>query len=242
MCASPQLEDGYTKIANEILDNLMKLHLSPNQWLVLLCVIRKTYGFNKKVDYIANKQIVESTGLCKAVISRALKDMEERNIILREIKNTGFNKDWSQWLAESSTPKKLAIPSTELAESSTKVSSCAVAQKKKETIQKKYTPTPLKNTELFDSFWKEYPRHVGKPVALKAFYKHNPTPELLGKMLLAIQEQKKSDQWMRDGGQFIPHPTTWLNQKRWEDEGVMLQEEPIKRNSPEDCMEGIWQG
>ena len=55
--ANPQLEDGYTEIANEILEALMRLHLSPNQWQVILCIIRKTYGFKKKVDYIANSQI-----------------------------------------------------------------------------------------------------------------------------------------------------------------------------------------
>ena len=37
-------------------------------------------------------------------------------------------------------------------------------------------------------------------------------------MLSAIDTQKKSDQWKKDNGQFIPNPTTWLNQRRWEDE------------------------
>lgn len=105
----------------------------------------------------------------------------------------------------------------------------------KEPVKKNYikkTPiSPLKETELFNSFWKEYPKKISKVVAEKAFHKHNPTPELLEKMLLSIQEQKKSDQWLRDGGQFIPHPTTWLNQKRWEDEVVIVQEEPKEDRS-----------
>ena len=37
-------------------------------------------------------------------------------------------------------------------------------------------------------------------------------------LLEAIKKQKKSAQWVKDGGQFIPHPTTWLNGKRWEDD------------------------
>jgi len=163
--ARPQLEDGHTQIANEILEHLIKIHLSPNQWQVLLCIIRKTYGFRKKVDYIANFQIVEATGLCKAVVSRALQNLEDMQLITRKGKSIGFQKDWERWqklavpstsaelaesstlvskLAEQSTNEKLAVPSTELAEqstelaiSSTKVSSPAVAQKKKETKQKK---------------------------------------------------------------------------------------------------------
>ncbi len=154
--ASPQLENGHTRIANEILEHLVKMHLSPNQWQVLFCIIRKTYGFSKKVDYIANFQIAESTGLCKAVVSRALQSLGEIGLLNRKGKFIGFQKDWEKWgiLAEQSTlgvklavqqtneklaiqSTELAVSSTELAEQSTKVSSPRVAQKKKETIQKK---------------------------------------------------------------------------------------------------------
>lgn len=71
---------------------------------------------------------------------------------------------------------------------------------------------------LFDRFWKSYPRKVAKENARKAFAKLKPNDELLNAMLSAIEKQKKSEQWTKDGGQFIPHPATWLNQHRWEDE------------------------
>ena len=139
MRANPQTRDGFTEVANEILEALYRLHLSPNQWQVLLFIIRKTYGFHKKVDYIANSQVVEATGLCKAVVSRAMATLEEAHVIVRRKKRMGLQKDWTLWvgLAELSTPSlELAESSTELAESSTKVSSPAVAQKIKDTIPK----------------------------------------------------------------------------------------------------------
>lgn len=71
---------------------------------------------------------------------------------------------------------------------------------------------------LFDQFWSVYPKKVAKEAARKAFDKLKPDDDLLGAMLKAIEQHKRSDQWARDGGQFIPNPTTWLNQKRWEDE------------------------
>lgn len=159
--AAPQLENGHTQIANELLEHMIQLHLSPNQWQILLCVVRKTYGYHKKVDDIANSQIVMATGLCKAVVSRALHSLEEMRVITRRGKTIGVQKDWELWhklavsstadtmLAEQSTDEKLAIStqelaisSSELAEQSTIVSSPAVAQKKKdtstkETVQKK---------------------------------------------------------------------------------------------------------
>ena len=32
----------------------------------------------------------------------------------------------------------------------------------------------------------------------------------------SLEKHKRSDQWTKDGGQFVPHPATWLNQKRWQ--------------------------
>jgi len=71
---------------------------------------------------------------------------------------------------------------------------------------------------LFDQFWDAYPKKVAKEAARKAFAKHKPDVELLGKMLATIEQYKRTDQWTKDGGQFIPNPATWLNQMRWEDQ------------------------
>lgn len=69
----------------------------------------------------------------------------------------------------------------------------------------------------FDRFWEAYPRKTAKAEAAKAFARLKPDSVLLQAMLDAIQRQAKSPQWTKDGGQFIPHPATWLNQRRWED-------------------------
>lgn len=71
---------------------------------------------------------------------------------------------------------------------------------------------------LFDRFWAAYPRKVGKPAAVAAWKKLAVDEGLLGRMIAAVGRQARSDQWVKDNGQFIPHPSTWLNQRRWEDE------------------------
>ena len=113
--AKPELEDGYTQIEHEVLERLARTSLAPNQWRVLIFIIRKTCGWHKEVDYIANFQIVEGTGLCKAVVSRCLKGLSDLQLITRKGKSIGFQKDWEKWgeLAEPSTPdSKLAEQST----------------------------------------------------------------------------------------------------------------------------------
>lgn len=99
-----------------------------------------------------------------------------------------------------------------------------VVQKNNDVVQDKdkdnnTPPTPSKGDERFETFWKAYPRKTAKGAARKAFTKLKVTDELLADMLDAIEAQKLSSQWKRDGGQYIPHPATWLNQARWEDEG-----------------------
>lgn len=80
------------------------------------------------------------------------------------------------------------------------------------------TPLPPKGDGGFERFWLVYPKRKGKEAARKAFAKLEPDNELLGVMIAAIRQEMKSDQWRRNGGQYIPYPATWLNQRRWEDE------------------------
>ncbi|MFO0843269.1 MAG: hypothetical protein U0797_12880 [Gemmataceae bacterium] len=70
----------------------------------------------------------------------------------------------------------------------------------------------------FQSFWAAYPKRAGKYDAQRAWLKIKPAPGLVEVMLRAVAAQVKTDQWQRDGGQYIPHPATWLNGHKWEDE------------------------
>ena len=69
----------------------------------------------------------------------------------------------------------------------------------------------------FDEFWSAYPKKLNKAKARTAFEaaQKKATPAL---MLEAVKAQASSEDWKKDGGQFIPHPTTWLNGERWSDE------------------------
>lgn len=68
---------------------------------------------------------------------------------------------------------------------------------------------------LFDLFWQAYPKRVGKDAARKAFDKRKPNEELVQTMVKAIEQQQKTDTWIKG---FVPNPATWLNDGRWQDE------------------------
>ncbi len=80
-------------------------------------------------------------------------------------------------------------------------------------------PTPKGGGDGWDDFWAAYPRKVAKPAAVKAWAKLAPDAATCKAILAAIAAQKKSPQWTKDDGQFIPHPATWLNRRQWEDDG-----------------------
>jgi hypothetical protein len=72
--------------------------------------------------------------------------------------------------------------------------------------------------EGFDRFWTAYPRKVAKAAAQKAWKRVAPTASLLEQMLVVLEEAKRSDQWLREDGRYIPHASTWLLGQRWEDD------------------------
>ena len=80
------------------------------------------------------------------------------------------------------------------------------------------TPQKSPMGERFDRFWAIYPNKTGKQAALKTWSKLKPSAELTESILAAVEYQKTWDRWTKDGGRYIPNPSTWLNQGRWEDE------------------------
>lgn len=100
-----QLEDGYTRIANELLEAAISHSLTLRQLRVLLAVIRKTYGFNKKADVISGSQIAEITKMTRQKCSTALCVLVELKIINRASSRSqiSINKNLSEWLSEPKT-------------------------------------------------------------------------------------------------------------------------------------------
>lgn len=86
----------------------------------------------------------------------------------------------------------------------------------KESVKLKGDAAP--ELVAFDRFWVIYPRKVGKSAAEKAWSKIKVTADLFDLMAKALAAWTVSTDWTKDGGQFIPHASTWLNGKRWEDE------------------------
>ena len=111
------LDDGFTRIANELLEAVMHAGLSQHQLLVFMAVMRKTYGFNKKLDWVSNEQLSELTGILPHKCSAAKSVLVKRGIFIQSGRNIGINNVVSEWetLPESGKknnvyPKEVNLP------------------------------------------------------------------------------------------------------------------------------------
>lgn len=99
--ANPQLENGYVRIATEVFEALARIRIPGEARQVLDLLFRKTYGFKKKEDAISLSQFVAGTGLKKNSVCRAIKHLEDLNLVHKKenaIANIyRFNKDFDSW-------------------------------------------------------------------------------------------------------------------------------------------------
>lgn len=72
--------------------------------------------------------------------------------------------------------------------------------------------------DRFERFWRVYPKRKAKDDAWKAWQKRNPDDALAETIVRAVETQCRDPDWLKDGGQFIPFPATWLNRGGWQDE------------------------
>ncbi len=106
--ANPQLEDGYTRIANEILEAVAKAKFNGTQYKILLAVWRYTYGFNRKEYEFSLSFLSEVTGCNKHQIKRELKRLIDSKVLLvtqeadfNSPRTLCFNKHYNEWDIES---------------------------------------------------------------------------------------------------------------------------------------------
>lgn len=116
------LDDGFTRIANELLEAVMHAGLSQHQLLVFMAVMRKTYGFNKKADWVSNEQLSELTGILPHKCSAAKSILVKRGILTQTGRVIGINKTVSEWssLPVKGTEKKPYLKKVTLPESGKK--------------------------------------------------------------------------------------------------------------------------
>ncbi|WP_144624393.1 replication protein [Acinetobacter nosocomialis] len=214
------------QIPNDLIDNG---HMAKMKGAALPCyllIVRKTRGWNKQADSISLSQFVKATGYNKDTVQKGLLILEEMGVIIRLETDKQIN-EWSltdQIITTENHTKNSPSENLAMLKNSTEPYENLVSNHTKNSPHNNNNKNKEKQgvgySENFEKFWSAYPtckRKSDKSGTYKTFTKHEGSFAI--KTLLSILEKQKSDvSWTKQDGEFIPSPSTWLNQKQWENE------------------------
>lgn len=208
------LENGYTRIANEILEVLAITDLNGTQRRILDIIFRQTYGYQRKEHDLSISFIAKATNINKKQIQRELTTLIDRNIIsvvseasFSKSRKLTFNKNYTGWLIRREVANKL--PPNEIDthtgnELVTSTGSELVTQiKKKETIKER--PYEI----FFNNLWSLYPNKKGK-TKISAKQKKKLLDEVGEEKLKAAILKYSSEVTDREP-KYIMHGSTFFN-------------------------------
>ena len=152
--ANPQKEDGFTPIANEIIENIAAFKLNGTQYAIILIILRYTYGFHRLEHAFSANFLAKATNANKSQIIKELKSLNEQGLIIRKQDATFstpatymFNKDFDRWSKKNQLPN-LSTP--QLPNLSTKKDNINI------NLHKNIFCT------FFDDLWEMYPSKKAK--------------------------------------------------------------------------------
>ncbi|EPK3403493.1 replication protein [Proteus mirabilis] len=146
-----RVEDGYTKLANELYEELIGANLTKNQTKVAHAICRKTYGFNKKTDRISDSQLAELTRLPRQKVNKAKNELIAMKVIVKVGMAIGPNKNLTEWDIPDCHQNGVIVTKTVTKSVTKRVTALSPKQgHTKETItkEKKESNTPLTPHEV----------------------------------------------------------------------------------------------
>lgn len=217
--ASPQIQNGYLKIANELVKQFKKFRISGEEWQILWVVFSKTYGFNKKQDQISLTIFEYETGIKRSNIVRARDRLVSKKILgikkeTRDVTTYWIEKDYEKWT--------LLVSKKRLLNNDTRGSiifdNQLVSKKRhtkdiKDNLKTIYSPSIID----FEQIWSKYPNKVGKKMAIKHFKASVKTKEDLENLQKAItnylSSKRVSQGFVQNGSTFMNNWRDWIDYK-----------------------------
>jgi predicted transcriptional regulator len=217
------MERGYVKLWRKSLDS--SIFTNPKIWFFwTYCLMKATHKKYKPTEgfqqielepgqfIFGRKKASEETGLSEQNIRTCLKFLEKSKNLTIKPTNKFSIISITNW--DTYQPKENESNQQSNQQVTNNQPTSNHKQEQKNIKKEIYTSN-------FESFWETYPKKVGKGLAFKNYKNIREPKPSLQTVLSAIEIQNKSTQWQDK--QFIPHPSTWLSQRRWEDE----PEEPM---------------
>jgi len=243
--ASPQLKNGYTRIANELLEAMARLKLTPTEWNILMVILRNTYGYQRKEARIKLAEFMLSTGVAKTHISNGLRKLVTKRVVTRTGNNKdihySFQKDYTRW---KRLPKQVIVTQIRNHSITQTRNHCPESKDKRKKINnittQKTSNSPNEQTQkakiertpegnvvyptLFEKFWDYYPRKKEKIPTLEAWLHLEKEKKNMNDVVRASKNYRDEQVRLGTAENFIKLPPTFLHKDRWEDYLVSREE------------------
>ena len=252
-------EDGYTRLANELYEELIGANLTRNQAKVAHAICRKTYGFNKKIDRISDSQLAELTRLPRQKVNKAKNELIAMKVIVKSGSSIGPNKNLTEWeipechqsgvIVTKTVTKSVTKSVTEVSPKQGHTKDTITKEKKenKNTMSEEVRSTDEKSNseptkqdpfiEPFEKiFWIAGMRKVGKDkskTAFKSKFKEwrKETGGSIDEFAKFLADDIQCRLRTQQFGFDKMHPTTYLNGSRWTDEKPELSQSTTQQSS-----------
>jgi len=217
----------YLSGSNVLLDEIMPT-LSGSSLKVLLAIVRKTYGFQKRSDKISFRTLRKLTGLSRDAVNQGIKGLGALVTVIPGAKGVPTLEGVNEYALNLNVETGELVRKSDQSENRTsqknrekqvrKSDSSKPNSSKPNKARKSRTHTNCSPESLraFDEIYQAFPRHVARETALKAWVTLNPDAELIGTIMrgvvLYVEQVRGKDP------EYIAHLSTWLNGRRWEDE------------------------
>lgn len=217
---TPQLEDGYTRIANELLEAIFQANFNGSQIRVLLCLLRNTYGFNRKECEFSNGFISSVMGIDKKSAAAVVKSLVDGKVLqvmqtatFNSARKVSINKNYSEWECISPQWKKKPtggdIPTTTGGDIPTTTGGDVPTHKRK-NLKKEYKEI---YEDFFETVWKSYPKKRGKE-SVSAKAKKELYDAGMDIVTAAIEKYKREAEGTDE--RYVLYGSTFFN-SRWKD-------------------------
>lgn len=235
--ANPQKENGFTGIANEIIEKVIATPFIATHLKIILVCWRYSYGFNKKSAKLSETFIANATGISKRYISKELKTLFDCKVlkVVKEASYTSprviaFNKNYDEWEYRTTVPQVNYSSTVEPDYSTTDELQFNTTDELQFHQKRKHKENIKKYSAQFEFFYNIYPRSTEKKRTFTNWSKciKEYSPE---EIIKAAENYKAKVEVEKTEKQYIKTSANFLGRdKFFEDYLNVEQPEEIKPN------------
>lgn len=237
--ANPQRENGFTGIANEILEKVISTPFISTHLKIILVCWRYSYGFNKKSAELSESFIANATGISKRYISSELKTLFDCKVlkVIKEASYTSsrviaFNKNYDEWEYRSTVPQVNQSSTVEPEYSTTVEPQFNTTDELQFHQKRKHKENINKYSSQFEFFYKIYPRPAEKKRTLTNWNKclKEYSPE---EIIKAAENYKAKVEAANTDKQYIKTSANFLGRDKFFEDYIYLEQPEETKPNPE---------